>query len=930
MVRFIKNSELIFCTSLLFLTLFCAAGFAASVTAPTDTRITDNFSSLGIDQPRPNFAWILHDLARGQSQTAYQIMVVANTRNFGNKNNVVWDSRKVNSDAQYGVIYNGKPLRSTTQYWWKVRTWNKDHIVSAWSKPVSFVTAFLHREDWDPKAQWIRYAKAVSKEENPLPMFRKSFVINKKIKNAWFYIAGLGQFNSYLNGIKIGDHVLDPAWTDYDKIINYVTFDLTSKLHQGKNVIGVMLGNGLFANKKMRDFGPLVMIAQLHINFEDGSSTNIVSDQAWKAQQSPFTAATFDGSENYDARLAIDGWDTPAINDSKWDNAVVAKAPLGNLVAQNSPPVKVRKIFDPVKISSPAPGVLLYDFGQNMSGQFKINLRGQRGAIVKMMPGEDTTANGRVVKGRTNGCVYTLSGNKNEEWQMSFSSIGFRYIEFQDVATGISENNMPHIGKVNAQFVYTASRETGSFHSSDPRYNQIFDMVLNTLRSNMISVHTDGPNYERLGWQEVTYTLLPGSSYYFDLHNLYSKIVDDVRKGQRLSGLSPDIAPNYWATEITPATNPFDDSPAWGASMMMLPWQLYQIYGDSSILRTSFPNMKRYLTYLKNKETAKGVVNYGLGDWMAPGGRSIGNVEGAIYVQDAKIVYQVAALLKSSDAGYYKIEYERVKTAYNQTYYDEIAKTYLPVTQANLAIPLSFGIVPDADRKAVTAHLVSEIEHPVSLEKHITNETAGKFGPVLPNHITTGDIATTFLWRALGDAGKADIVQQMIMQEDIPSYWGMALNGNTTIPENWNYPQTRSHNHDMYAGIFEWFFKTLGGISASKPGFEEISLKPSYPAGLDSVSVTTGTVRGLIRSSWNNKNGHINWKFTVPVNSKANVYIPYRADAVIMESGKTIWINGNVKESMPGMKLTGVETDADSGNQYLVWAVGSGSYEVHW
>jgi alpha-L-rhamnosidase len=913
MALFTKRSKRIFCASLIFLSIFCSAGFAASIDAPTDTRITDNFSSLGIDHSKPNFAWVLHDPARGQFQTAYQIIVVANTNNFDNKSGVVWDSKKVSSNAQYGVAYIGKPLRSTTQYWWKIRTWNKDNVASAWSTPVSFVTAFLHRENWDPKAHWIRYAKAVSKEENPLPMFRKQFVVNKKIKNAWFYIAGLGQFNSYLNGNKIGDHVMDPAWTDYDKTVNYVTFDLTSKLHQGKNAIGVMLGNGLFANKGMRDFGPLVMIAQLHINFEDGSSTNIVSDQTWKARQSPFTLATFDGSENYDARLAVDGWDTPKIDDSKWDDAVITKAPLGNLVAQNSPPVTIRKTFDPVKISSPAPGVLLYDFGQNMSGQFKVHLQGSPGAVVKMMLGEDTTAKGRIV---------------NEEWQMSFSSIGFRYIEFQDVATGSSENNMPHVGKVNAQFVYTASRETGSFNSSDQRYNQIFNMVLNTLRSNMISIHTDGPNYERLGWQEVTYTLLPGSSYYFDLHNLYSKIIDDVRKGQRLSGLSPDIAPNYWATEITPATNPYDDAPAWGASMIMLPWQLYQIYGDSSILRTSFPNMKKYLAYLKSKETADGVVKYGLGDWMAPGGTSVPNVEGAVYVLDAKTVYQVATVLKSSEADYFKKEYDRVRTAYNQAYYNSNEKTYLPITQANLAIPLSFGIVPDDDRKAVTDHLLNEIQHPIELTN--SNSKIGKFGPILPNHLTTGDIATTFLWRALGDAGKADLVQQMIMQEDMPSYWELVKHGHTTIPENWNLSQVRSHNHDMYAGIFEWYFKTLGGISASKPGYEEISLKPSYPAGLDSVNVTTGTVRGLIRSSWKNKNGHVNWKFTIPVNSKAKVYVPYRADEIIVESGKTIWANGNSKGNTPGMKLIGIETDADSGNQYLVWAAGSGSYEVHW
>jgi hypothetical protein len=928
MINHSKNKRICFGAAILY--LCCSAAFGASPQAPTGTKITDNFSSLGIDQPQPKFAWQLHDQERGQFQTAYQLVVVADDSNFEHKNHIVWDTGKQLSNAQYGITYNGKPLRSTTKYWWKVRTWNKDNTASPWSATVSFVTSFLHQSDWNANAHWIRLPEAVSKDVNPLPMFRKQFTVSKKIKNAWLYISGLGQFNSYLNGEKIGDDVMDPAWTDYDQTVNYVTFDLSSKLHQGKNAIGVMLGNGLFAFKGMRDFGPLIMIAQLHINFADGTSTDMVSDNSWKAHTSPFTAAVWDGSENYDARLAIDGWNTPAIDERQWENAAVANAPKGKLIAQSSPPVIAHRTFEPVKISSPAPGILVYDFGQNMSGQFSVHLTGPRGSVVTMLPGEDTTGKGRIRKGRTSGCVYTLSGKGDEQWQMSFSSIGFRYLEFQDVFTDPKQTDKPHVGPVNAQFVYTASDETGSFHSSDKRYNQIFEMALNTLRSNMISIHTDGPNYERLGWQEVTYTLLPGSSYYFDLHNLYTKIVHDVNNGQRLTGESPDISPNYWATASTPPKNAFDDAPAWGSSMIMLPWQLYQIYGDSSILHYALPYMKKYLAYLKTKETPNGVVAYGLGDWMAAGGRYIGNVEGAIYVQDVKTVNEITALLKTPDAPFYKNEYERVSTAYNNTYYDQANKTYLPVSQGNLAMPISFGIVPAADRKAVIENLVKDIGNPLEALAAAKAEKPGEFGPVLPNHITTGDIATTFLWRTLGSAGQADLVQEMIMQHDIPSYLGMVEHGFTTIPENWNHPQTRSHNHDMYAGIFEWYFKTLGGISATKPGFKEFNLKPGFPAGLDSVNIATPTVRGPVRSSWKINSGHTNWKFSIPVNAKAFVYIPYKAEGTLTESGKKIWTNGQVAESVPGMKFKGIETDADSGIKYLVWTAGSGAYEVRW
>ncbi|MEO6730552.1 MAG: alpha-L-rhamnosidase C-terminal domain-containing protein, partial [Ferruginibacter sp.] len=410
----------------------------------------------------------------------------------------------------------------------------------------------------------------------------------------------------------------------------------------------------------------------------------------------------------------------------------------------------------------------------------------------------------------------------------------------------------------------------------------------------------------------------------------YSKIVDDIRNAQRVTGQSPSIAPNYWSTENTPSRNPYDDAPAWGSSMITVPWQLYQIYGDSSVLRKTMPNMRKYLAYLKKKETSEGVVSYGLGDWMAPAGTSVPNVEGAVYVLNTKLMYSAAKLLKAPDADYFKDEYERVRTAYNNKYYDKVKKTYHPATQASLSMPLSFGIVPDADREAVAENLVRIIGHPEESRDSLNIGKVGKHGPVLPDHSTTGDIATTYLWRALGDAGQADLVQKMIMQEGMPSYLSMINKGFTTIGENWNLANTRSFNHDMYGGIFEWFYRSLGGISAAMAGFEEISLKPQFPAGPETVTTSAGTIRGLIRSSWTNINGRVNWKITIPVNSKASAYIPYSNDRTITEGGNKIWMNESVLENVSGIKFKGIETDADSGRQYIVWTFGSGNYEFQW
>jgi hypothetical protein len=795
-----------------------------------------------------------------------------------------------------------------------VRTWNKEGQPSPWSEAATFVTAFLDGKDWDPRASWICHPNARGKETDPLPIFRKRFTVSKEIKEAWLIISGLGQFNAFLNGVKVGDHVIDPAWTDYDKTVSYVMFDVKSGLHTGENVLGAMLGNGWYANKGMRNFGPLKLIAQLHIVFTDGRIENIVTDTTWKANISPFTLAMSNGTESYDARLEEPGWDEPSGNDVNWAHSVLVASPVGKLFAQSEPPVVSGKELKPVGVRSPAPGILVYDFGQNINGQFMMSLHGPSGATVRIMPGEDTTAKGRSLVGRTGGVTYTLRGDSLESWAMSFSTLGFRYLEFDSVATDMTIGAMPSVVETKAFFTYSASPEEGSFAASDNRYNRIYEMALNTLRSNLVSIHTDGPNYEKLGWQEVAWTLLRGSSYRIDLQNLFTKITRDIREGQRTCGLSPDIVPNYWATPKTPPGNAFDDAPAWGASMFLVPWEIYQIYGDRKVLRDTYTNMKAYLAYLKSKETPAGLVTYGLGDWMAPAGVFKANVEGAVYVLDTRIMRETAVVLdQKEDSRLYTREFERVRSAYNKAYYDPRQKTYQPESQSTIAIPLTFGIVPEGDESAVAASLVHAIGSPPKVDAEASYGKPGEFGPVLANHISAGDIGTTFVWRALGGAGQVDLVQTMIMQDSTPGYMNMLDQGCTTIPENWMVAHTRSHNHDMYAGIFEWFYRSLAGISNLTPGYKEIAIRPSIPAGLSRVSATYHSVRGIIRSAWSVEGKHVHLDIEIPPNTSAKIYIPTTNKNSVREGGKPI---ADVK----GVDLLQMM------DGYIVVAVGSGSY----
>jgi len=427
--------------------------------------------------------------------------------------------------------------------------------------------------------------------------------------------------------------------------------------------------------------------------------------------------------------------------------------------------------------------------------------------------------------------------------------------------------------------------------------------------------------------------MFPSAIYEFDLKRLYTKITRDIRDNQRPSGMVATLVPNWFRdASYTGNEGPFQESPAWGSSIFAVPWLIYWDYGDRSILEDNYEAMKRYLAFMKGKEK-NGLVSYGLGDWMAPGGSSVPNVEGATYVLDTRITRDAARILgQDNDAEYYASEYARVSTTYNKAYFDDAAGLYRPVSEANEAIPLVLGIVPPGQEAAVKKALMDDIAHPHEIDRLGSYGKPGEFGPVLPFHITTGDIGTTFLWRALGDAADVDLVQKMIMQSSGPSYMNMIERGETTLDENWNVAKTRSHNHDMYGGILEWYYSTLGGISALQPGYEVIQLKPEMPDGLKSVTTSYDSVRGEIRSSWNILNHRATWNIKVPANATAEVFVPVgslpQANLKIKEGATIVYEGGKPASEVRGVVYEGTKGTGNS--TVVIWKIGSGNYQFTW
>ncbi|MGH9350984.1 MAG: family 78 glycoside hydrolase catalytic domain, partial [Terriglobia bacterium] len=487
-----------------FLLAAASSGSASAVARagalrPKDLRCQYQTSPLAIDVAPPRVGWMLASNQRAERQTAYQILVASSNAKLAANLGDLWNSGKVDEAQTIQIRYQGKPLSSREICYWKVRVWDKQGRVSPWSAASWWQMGLLNPSDW--KAQWIGLDIPAA-QTLAAPMFRHEFQVSKKVKQAQVYISGLGLFELHLNGHKVGQDVLEPGWTNYRKTCLYVTYDVTNLLQRGPNALGVMLGNGMYNVvrggryvKFVGSFGPPKVILQLEITYDDGSKQTVVTDGAWRVVPSPITFNSIYGGEDYDARRAVPGWDMPGPDESKLDHATVMAGPGGKLVSQGIPPIRVMRVYKPIRITQPQPGVYVYDLGQNFSGWPQITVRGPRGATVKIIPGELLDSHGLVTQrssGRPAFFRYTLKGGGAETWHPRFSYYGFRYLEIHGATRGPREvKDKPLLLAVEGQFVHSSASSTGTFLSSDALFNRIHAIIKAAIESNMQSVMTD-------------------------------------------------------------------------------------------------------------------------------------------------------------------------------------------------------------------------------------------------------------------------------------------------------------------------------------------------------------------------------------------------------------------------------------------------------
>lgn len=849
-----------------------AAGNLAAMKSTLKTvALACEYGEQAIDTPAPRLSWQLQSAQRAQTQTAYQILVASSDALLAQNRGDLWDSGKVVSPQTRFVAYAGKPLSSGLRCAWKVRAWDASGQVFAYSAPSHWTMGLLHPGDWHGK--WI--GGTTETAYRPAPYLRHAFTLRGSIKRATATICGLGYYELHCNGSKVGDHVLDPGYTRYDRRALYVTHDVTQLLKAGQNAVGIVLGTG-WANVHTRavwyfDRAPWrtapKALLELRVEYADGTTQNVVTDETWKTTTGPTTYDSIYGGQTYDARRELPGWDKPGYNDSNWQPAQVAPPPGGKLAAQIGPPIRVKSEIAPVRITEPKPGVWLFDMGQNFAGWARLRVSAPAGTAITLRYGERLHADGTLDQShiaqhlvktdppqRFQTDEYICKGDGEETWHATFCYHGFQYVEM----TGFPGKPTPNT--LRGLFLHTDVAPRAHFACSNPLLNRIWQATRMSYLSNLQSIPTDCPHREKNGWTGDAHLAAEFGLLAFDSNGAYAKWINDLDDEQKPTGELPGIVPSSgWGYE-------WGNGPAWDSAFVLIPRYCYEYSGDKRLLEQHYEGMKRYVDYLTTR-AKEGIVSIGLGDWVPYETETPVEVTStAYYYRDAGIVAEAAALLnKSEDAQKYQMLAAQIKTAFNRRFYHPETATYANGSQTALSCALYQGLVEPEHRSAVTQSLVAAVEK-------------------RNGHIDTGILGAKYIFHALTNNGRADVAYRIAGQKDKPG-WGWWLEqGGTTLWESWG--GTDSRNHIMFGDISAWFVETLAGITPDAPGFTSIRIQPHVVGNLTGARANLQTASGLITSDWHLTNSVFHLAVEIPANTTATVYLPADENAVCLEGGK--------------------------------------------
>ena len=881
---------------------------------------------MGIASQHPRLSWVIESEVRNTNQIAYLIKVAFSAEQLKNGSGLLWSSGKISSDKSIHVPYKGKELVAGQKVFWQVEIWD-NHKNSAKSEIATWEMGLPGEGEW--KASWIEpVLNEIDTISTPCPYLRKEFVLKKEVSSARIYATALGLYELSLNGLKVGDQLFTPGWTSYHKRLQYQVYDVTSLLKKGNNAIGAILGDGwyrgflLWQGHKNLYGNKTALLLQLKVTYTDGSEEWILSDNSWKSATGPILKSDIYNGETYDARLEQAGWNQPGFNDHNWGGTQVKNLSKKILINSEGSPVRITGSIRPVsKIITPK-GEVVFDLGQNMVGWVKFSLKGKSGekiilhhAEVLDKEGNFYVENLRKAKAEDE---YIFKGNGVETFEPHFTFHGFRYIRVSGYAGEIAINDL------TGCVIHSDMDPTGNFECSDTMINQLQKNIQWGLRGNFLDVPTDCPQRdERQGWTGDAQVFSPTACFNMNTAPFYTKWMRDFTADQKSDGSVPWVVPNMIKDGGGTGWSDGYGATGWADASVIIPWEVYQSFGDTRILENQYKSMKGWEEYMILHSGERFIFDYGFhfGDWLAfaeymsyfynapdygyAGANTDKDLLATCYFYyTSGLMIKIATILgKTDDAKKYAAIQPKIKAAFAKEFLSQSGRL-TSNTQAAYVVALSFGLIPD-DKKGIAAErLANDVRH---------------FG-----HLTTGFLGTPQICRALSDNGHPELAYMLLFNKKYPSWLYPITKGATTIWERWDCIKPdgtfqdagmNSFNHYAYGAVGNWLYTTVAGlqISGENPGYKQFVINPTLTDRLTFAKASHTSMYGKIVSGWKTEGNILTLEVEVPANTLAKIYLPSNEHSMITESGKPV---ADQKE----IKFLGYE------NGRRIFEVGSGKY----
>ncbi|WP_205942697.1 alpha-L-rhamnosidase [Pedobacter psychroterrae] len=895
-----------------------------------------------IEELKPRLSWELVSSLKNQVQTAYQIQVATSKALLSTGKADVWNSQQVKSNHTNQINYTGKPLLAGKRYYWRVRSWDKAGKVGTWSNVSSWEMGLLSKSAW--RAEWIgsnlnAFGKGKDYHLPPSPYFRKEIGISKKVIKARLYITALGLYEFYVNGKRAGKDYFTPGWTDYNKRVYYQVYDITNELKAGKNVFGSVISSGwysgylgyalLVGNPVVDKFyGDVPLLkAQVEITYADGKVELVGTDASWKTAKGALIESDILNGETYNAQLELKDWLKPGLNTSNWQNATIYPDKAERKIeVYPGNPVQVLKELKAKSVTPRPGGKYNVDLGQNFAGLVRLQVKGKAGDTIRLKYGEMLHPDGRIMTENLRRAratdTYILKGDPNgETWMPQFTYHGFQYVEVEGF------RYQPALDAITGIVMTSVMPVAGSFETDNKMVNQLYHNIVWTQQSNYFEVPTDCPQRdERLGWTGDAQVYIQSASFNNDISAFYTKWLVDLNDAQRKDNAYPIYAPapNIRVTDTY--------SPGWSEAGIICPYTIFKTYGDITVIKKFWPNMVAYLDFLESKsegkyyyteDTFKDIsTNGGFGDWLSVGKQTPSYFLATMYYANcASMMAEMAHAIKvTEDVKKYKEVFSKIKQAIAANYINEQGifqkKGSSVVTSGEDR--LFDGDTQTAYANAIYMDLLSPTLKAKAGQRLATliKENGGK--------LSTGFLGVKPLLPALSETGNSDVAYQLLLSTEYPSWGFEVINGANTIWERWdsyikdkgftNNAGMNSFNHYAFGAVNEWMFGNMAGIKLDETGYRTFSIRPEIaPDRINYVKAAYHSINGKVVSSWKKNGKQLTMEVTIPVNTKADIYIPSNAEGETMEGGKSIKNN-------PDLKIK------NRVGGYQVISVGSGTY----